>query len=158
MRKPDIGVTATNLKKITEILTALLADGMVLYIKTRKFHWNVSGASFMEHHKLFESQYTRLEEAIDEIAERISKFGAHAIGTTTEFAEHSQIKETPAKNPDTKGMLEELLKDHETVIKTMRKKIDISEEDCKDKGTADFITGLMVAHESMAWEIRRYLS
>lgn len=157
MRKPDIGVTAANLKKVTGILTDLLADGMVLYIKTRKFHWNVSGASFMEHHKLFESQYNRLENAIDEIAERISKLGAEAIGTTSEFAKNSQIKETAGKNPASKEMLEELLKDHETIVKTMRKKIDISEEECKDKGTADFITGLMIEHESMAWEIRRYL-
>ncbi len=157
MRKPDIGVTSSKLKKITEILTDLLADGMVLYIKTRKFHWNVSGASFMEHHKLFESQYKRLEEAIDEIAERISKFGAEAIGTTTEFAKHTQIKENPGKNPSTKDMLEELLTDHETIVKTMRKKIDECEDDYSDKGTADFITGLMQDHESMAWEIRRYL-
>ena len=112
----------------------------------------------MEHHKLFESQYKRLEEAIDEIAERISKFGAPAIGTTGEFAKNSQIKEAAGKNPDTNGMLEELLKDHETIAKTMRKKIDVCEDDCKDKGTADFITGLMQEHESMAWEIRRYLA
>ncbi len=158
MRKPDIGLSVANLKKVTDILTALLADGMVLYIKTRKFHWNVSGPSFMEHHKLFESQYKRLEEAIDEIAERISKFGAPAIGTTGEFAKNSQIKEAAGKNPDTNGMLEELLKDHETIAKTMRKKIDVCEDDCKDKGTADFITGLMQEHESMAWEIRRYLA
>jgi starvation-inducible DNA-binding protein len=46
---------------------------MTLYIKTRKFHWNVCGESFMEIHKLFENQYKQLEESIDEIAERINK-------------------------------------------------------------------------------------
>ena len=96
--KPNIGITPQNLKKVTEILSAILADGMVLYIKTRKFHWNVAGESFMEYHKLFESHYKKLEEAIDEVAERISKFGSMAIGTTKEFSDLSQLKESPGKN------------------------------------------------------------
>ena len=80
--KPNIGITPQNLKKVTQILSAFLADGMVLYIKTRNFHWNLAEESFMEYHKLFESHYKKLEEAIDEVAERISKSGSMAIGTT----------------------------------------------------------------------------
>lgn len=156
--KPNIGITNQNLKKVTEILSAILADGMVLYIKTRKFHWNVAGESFMEYHKLFEEQYKKLEEAIDEIAERISKFGSMAIGTTTEFSELSQLKESPGKNPSAKDMMKELLEDHETVIKTLREKIDECDEKLKDAGTADFLTGLMEEHETIAWTLRRYLS
>ena len=69
--KPNIGISEKNLKQTVIVLTAVLADEMVLYIKTRKFHWNVGGESFMEFHKLFENQYTQLEESIDEVAERI---------------------------------------------------------------------------------------
>ena len=107
--KPNIGITPENLLKVTEILSAVLADGMVIYLKTRKFHWNVSGESFMEYHKLFEMHYTKLEEAIDEVAERISKLGSMAIGTTTEFSSMSQIKESPGKNPSSIEMVKELL-------------------------------------------------
>ena len=55
--KPNIGISEKNLQAITGILTNVLADAMVLYSKTRKFHWNVKGESFMELHKLFEGQY-----------------------------------------------------------------------------------------------------
>ena len=156
--KPNIGITPQNLTKVTEILSAILADGMVLYIKTRKFHWNVAGESFMEYHKLFESHYKKLEEAADEIAERISKFGAMAIGTTKEFSEMSQLKEFPGKYPSSSEMLKELLNDHETIIKTLREKIDECADTLKDAGTADFLTGLMEEHETLAWTLRRYLS
>ncbi len=155
--KPNIGINQQNLKKISDILTGVLADGMMLYIKTRKFHWNVSGQSFMEYHKLFESHYKKLEESIDEIAERISKLGFPSIGTTKEFASFSQIKEAPGKNPSSTDMVKELLKDHESVIKTLREKIDECDEKLKDAGTADFLTSLMEDEETLAWTLRRYL-
>ena len=156
--KPQIGITAENLKNSTSLLSSVLADGMTLYIKTRKFHWNVSGESFMEIHKLFENQYKELEESIDSVAERISKLGEKTIGTMTEFLEHSKLKESPNKYPSQKEMIKELLDDHETVIKELRKAIVQSEEENKDIGTADFLTGLMVQHETTAWILRRYLS
>jgi starvation-inducible DNA-binding protein len=155
--KPNIGINDKNLKGVTTMLAAVLADAMVLYTKTRKFHWNVNGQSFMELHKLFEGQYNQLEEAIDEIAERISKLGAPVIGTLKEFSQLTSIKETPGKNPPQAGMLKELLTDHETVIKALRKNIDDCDDKFKDKGTADFLTGLMLQHETIAWTLRRYM-
>ena len=122
--KPNIGISEKNLKSVTEVLTAILADAMVLYTKTRKFHWNVSGESFMELHKLFETQYSKLEEAIDEIAERINKLGSKTIGTLEEFGSMSSLKESPGKYPSRIEMIKELLKDHEAVIVTLRKNID----------------------------------
>lgn len=154
--KPNIGITDKNLAAVSSLLTAVLADAMVLYSKTRKFHWNVKGNSFMELHKLFESQYGQLEEAIDEIAERINKLGSPVIGTLKEFIENSSLKETPGKNPDQNGMLKELLNDHETVIKALRKHIEDCDEKYKDAVTADFLTGLMAQHETIAWILRRY--
>ena len=158
MLKPSIGISAKNLKEVTDMLSNVLADSMILYIKTRKFHWNVSGENFMELHKLFESQYTQLEQAIDEIAERISKLGSITIGTTSEFASMSSIKETPGKNPNAMGMIKELLTDHEKVIVALRKNIDDCDDKFKDKGTADFLTGLMEKHETIAWTLRRYIA
>ena len=155
--KPDIGITDKNLKGITDMLSVILADAYMLYTKTRKFHWNVNGQSFMELHKLFENQYNKLEEAIDEIAERINKLGAPALGTLKEFAQLTTLKEAPGKYPDQVSMIKELLADHESVIKTLRKNIDDSEDKFKDKGTADFLTGIMQEHETIAWTLRRYL-
>ena len=156
--KMNIGISEKTLKSSTDKLSGVLANEMTLYIKTRKFHWNVSGESFMELHKLFESQYTQLEESIDEIAERIGKLGHKTIGTMQEFIKLSSIKESPGKYASSKDLLIELLKDHEAVIILLRKDIDDCAEKNKDAGTADFLTGLMEQHETIAWTLRRYLN
>lgn len=156
--KPDIGISDKNLKAVTGILTSVLSDAMVLYSKTRKFHWNVKGESFMELHKLFESQYKQLESAIDEIAERINKLGSPVAGTFAEFIKYASVKEAPGKYPDRNGMLKELLGDHESVIKALRKFVDECDEKYEDAGTADFLTDLMKEHETMAWTLRRYFN
>ena len=153
----NIGITQKNLEGVNKILTGVLSDTVLLYMKARKFHWNVSGNSFMELHKLFEKHYEELDEAMDEIAERISKLGFIVPATLAEFLKLSSIKETPGKNPDQVGMIKELLKDHETVIISLRKAIDDCEDKFKDKGTADFLTGLIQDHETLAWTLRRYI-
>lgn len=155
--QPNIGLSPKNLKSIAEILSFVSSDAIVLYTKTRKFHWNVSGKSFMELHKLFEKQYKILEEAIDEIAERINKLGAKTPGTMQEFLDMTSLKESPGKYPSQREMLGELLKDHEAVIKQLRRYIDDCDEKYGDMGTSDFLTDLIKEHETIAWTLRRYL-
>ena len=154
--KPDLGIKEKDLTEINDLLNHVLADGNVLYIKLRKFHWNLSGDNFMELHKLFEEQYDAVAEAIDEVAERISTLGGVAIGTTSEFAELSLLIENPGKIPTNQEMIKELVNDHETIVKSLRKFVDDTEEKYGDKGTSDFLTGLMQAHEKMAWKLRKY--
>ena len=156
--KPEIGITEKHLHKSTTLLSTILSDEMMLYIKTRKSHWNVTGESFMELHKLFENQYKQLEESIDEIAERIGKLGGKTIGTMHEYLKLSSIKESPGKYTSSKDTLKELLADHETIIVLLRKNIEESGVKNKDAGTADFLTGLMEQHETTAWILRRYLN
>ncbi len=156
--KPNIGLSEKNLKSITSVLSSVLSDAILLYTKTRKFHWNVSGNSFMELHKLFEKQYKILEEAIDEIAERINKLGAKTPGTLQEFLQKTSLKESPGKYPSQKEMINELLKDHEAVIIQLRKHIKDCDEKYGDIGTSDFLTDLIKEHETIAWTLRRYLS
>jgi starvation-inducible DNA-binding protein len=156
--KLNIGISDKIMKNSAGLLSTLLADEVTLYTKTRKFHWNVSGESFMELHKLFENQYKQLEESIDEIAERIGKLGQKTIGTMNEFSKLSSIKEKPGKYGSSKDDITELLKDHETIIVELRKNIDDCADKNKDAGTADFFTGLMEQHETIAWVLRRYLN
>lgn len=156
--KPEIGISEKHLDKSIALLSVILADEMTLYIKTRKFHWNVCGDSFMELHKLFQSQYTELEENIDLIAERINKLGGKTIGTMKEFTEETRLKEYPNKYPNQKDMMKELLADNESVIVNLRKDIETCTEKNKDAGTADFLTGLMEDHETTAWILRRYFN
>lgn len=155
--KANIGLSQKNLASVKEILCSILADAVLLYTKTRKFHWNVSGNSFMELHELFEKHYNKMEKSIDEIAERINKLGFKTPGTMAEFLETTSLKEAPDKYPAQTDMIKELLKDHETVIITLRKSIDECDEKYGDKGTADFLTDLIREHETLAWTLRRYL-
>jgi starvation-inducible DNA-binding protein len=154
---PKIGLPAKDLKSITSLLCNVLADAVILYTKTRKFHWNVSGNSFMELHKLFEVQYTKLEHSIDEIAERINKMGTKTPGTMEEFLQLGSLKEAPGKYPGQLQMIRELLNDHESVIVQLRKYSDDCDEKYNDKVTADFLIDLVKEHETIAWTLRRYL-
>lgn len=156
--KPNIGIAEKKLKSSAAILSAVLSNEMMVYVKTRKAHWNITGESFMELHKLYENQYKELEMAIDEVAERIGKIGFKAIGTMHEFSALSSIKEHPGKYSSTKDTLKELLKDHETIIIQLRKDVDACAEKNNDAGTADFLTGLMEEHETIAWVLRRYIN
>lgn len=156
--KPQIGISEKHLSVSIEMLSIILADEMLLYVKTRKFHWNVSGESFMELHKLFQNQYTELEETIDLVAERIGKLGGKTIGTMHEFANLTRLKESPNKYPNQKDMMKELLEDYETLIVEIRKDIEACNEKNKDAGTVDFLTAIMEQHESTAWILRRYLN
>lgn len=154
---PKIGIAEDNLDKANKLLSVVLSDEMTLYVKTRKFHWNVMGQSFMELHKLFEIQYTELEEIVDEVAERIGKLGGNTIGTMIEFSKLSRIKENPNKYPAQKEMLSELLADHEILIEELRKDVDISADENHDVGTADLLTRILQQHEAIVWILRRYL-
>ncbi|GIQ58166.1 DNA starvation/stationary phase protection protein [Flavobacterium collinsii] len=153
---PHIGITPKQLKKSTVLLATILSNEMILYVKTRKFHWNISGNSFMELHQLFEEQYRILEAHIDEVAERISQLGDKTIGTMKEFIENSTLKESPKEYPSQKQMLKELLENHEQLVKEFRDYIPVFEEENNDAGSADFVTGLLQEHEKMAWVLRRY--
>jgi len=154
--KISIGLSTEQLKMSTDILSNVLADESTLYMKTRKFHWNVSGESFMELHKLFEYQYKEIEEIIDEVAERIGKLGSVTIGTMTQFVEMTRLEESPDEYPVRLKMIEELLKDHETVIRAIREDVEKCDES-GDAGTTDFLTAIMKQHETIAWTLRRYL-
>ncbi len=90
-----------------------------------------------------------LSVAVDDIAERAMALGGMTKATLKEFVESSQIQEDRGSYPDGYSMLENLLKDHETVIKTLRKNIEECQE-LKDEGTANFLIDKMEQHEKMA--------
>jgi len=149
-----IGISKKDLDSSIKTLTTVLSNEMVLYTKTRNFHWNVAGNSFMEIHLLFENQYTDLAHIIDEVAERVKKLGGHAMGTMKEFLASTTLKEASKSNNRDK-MISELLSDQEQVTTELRKAITKLDEG-NDYGTVDFLTGLALKHESMCWVLRKY--
>ena len=154
---PKIGLSVKDLSQSIKLLSIVLADSVVLYTKIRKFHWNVSGNSFLELHKLFEINYTDLEKIIDDTAERINELGGKTIGTMKEFLELTNLKENPNSYPNQTEMMTELLSDYEKVITIIRETV-VQCNAGEDFGTVDFLTGLLEANEKTAWILRRYLS
>lgn len=154
--KPNLGLSTKSRETVLALLGRLLADEHVLYLKTRNFHWNVTGPYFGPLHALFESQYTALAETIDEIAERIRSLGGVAPGSMKEFLKLARLDEQPGGKLDSEKMLAALLTDHEAVIRTLRTDIAVADK-AGDSGTNDFLVGLLEAHEKTAWMLRSHL-
>jgi starvation-inducible DNA-binding protein len=154
--KADIGIPEKSSQIVGEKLNKLLADEFILYTKTRNYHWNVEGINFMEMHKFYESLYQELEEVIDEIAERIRAIGHYSQGRLKDFIEATDLIE-PDYTSDQRQQLTNLLDDHETIIRYLRREIESFSSDLKDAGTGDFVTGILKKHEKWAWFIRSYL-
>ena len=152
-----IGISEENLRKVATLLNHNLADEHVLYVKTRNYHWNVTGMHFRSLHEFFEEQYEELALIIDDIAERIRALGHFALGSMGEYVKLTRLLETDHREGDAQGMLQSLLNDHETIIRIMREDLEKEADAYRDAGTSDFITGLMEKHEKMAWMIRSYL-
>ena len=152
----NIGLTAKHSQTTALELNKVLADEFILATKTHNYHWNIEGSNFMEMHKFYEGLYDELNEIIDEVAERIRAIGHYAEGRLTDYLKLTHLDE-PEYTTDQKMQLGNLLGDHEIVIKNLRKLINFFQDDCKDAGSADFVTGLMEKHEKMAWFIRSYL-
>lgn len=154
--KPNLGLASKSRDTVTALLARLLADEHVLYVKTRNFHWNVTGLDFGSLHALFEKQYDELAEAIDEIAERLRSLGGIAPGSMKEFLKLARLDEQPGGRLEAEKMIAALLSDHETVVRTLREDIEAAGK-AGDEGTADFLTGLIESHEKTAWMLRAHL-
>ena len=113
MDKVNIGLAPNSCQKVIDMLGNIIADQYILYTKTRNYHWNVTGEDFIQYHKLFEDQYSAIDEDIDEVAERIRALGGKTPATLGEFLKSATLKEHPAKYPTAKTMIINLLTDHE---------------------------------------------
>lgn len=154
--KPNLGLPGKSREVSLDVLGRLLADEHVLYVKTRNFHWNVTGLDFGSLHGLFEKQYDELGETIDEVAERIRMLGGVAPGSMKEFLKLARLDEQPGGKLEAEKMLAALLSDHESVIRSLREGIE-SVGKAGDAGTNDFLTGILEAHEKTAWMLRAHL-
>jgi starvation-inducible DNA-binding protein len=156
--KPDIEITEKHLLEVATLLNTLLADEYVLFTKTRNAHWNVEGPDFMALHKFFEGQYEALDNFVDDVAERVRTLGHFALGSLKDFIAVARLSEHNEDFTTPDNIVETLLEDHETIIRSLRENIEITGKEHKDAGTADFLTGLMEKHEKMAWMLRAHLS
>jgi starvation-inducible DNA-binding protein len=145
----------TSKDKTTDALSRLLADSYVLYLKTHNFHWNVKGPMFTTLHTLFETHYTELALAVDEIAERIRALGAIAPGSFSAFSKLAKVQEAEGV-PKATEMIRELTDDQAKVTAAAKKVVELAEAD-GDDATADLGIKRIQVHEKNAWMLVSHL-
>ena len=146
---------AKSSSKVVEELSHLLADSYTLYLKTHNFHWNVTGPMFTTLHTLFETQYTELALAVDEIAERIRTLGARAPGSYAEFAQLTSVKEAKGTTAATQ-MVRQLTADQATIA-TAAQRVVAAAQAAGDEASADLGIRRMQVHQKNAWMLRSHL-
>ncbi len=157
MEKINTGLSEKERFGSVELLYHLLSDEFVLYTKTRKYHWNVTGMQFKSLHELFEEHYRDIEDKIDQVAERIRALGYLSLGTIKQFSKLTRLQEHEDEDHTARTRLKNLIHDHEEIISNLRSDLNIALEKNRDAGTSDFMTSLMESHEKMAWMLRSYL-
>jgi starvation-inducible DNA-binding protein len=146
------GIGDEQRKALADGLAKVLADTYTLLGKTHGFHWNVTGPQFHSLHQMFEEQYTDLTGAVDELAERIRALGYFAPGSLSQFLKLTTIQDEHGV-PDARAMIEQLVRDNETVTQACRQVVEICDQ-ANDTVTEDLMNGRMDAHEKAAWMLR----
>lgn len=149
----NIGIKEEKKQEIALSLSKLLADTYTLYLKTHKYHWNITGPNFQSLHLMLEQHYGDLALAVDELAERIRVLGVKAPGSYTEFAKLSTVKDDPSLNSTAKEMIQTLLSDHEQVVNTAKTILPLL-EDSNDEGTNSLLGARIEYHEKIAWMLK----
>ncbi len=152
----NIGIDAAHRASVASDLCILLSNEFVLFTKTLRYHWNVEGKNFGPLHKLWNEQYEALLVIIDSIAERIRALDIHAPVSMAEFLHHATLKEASSDDQTELGMVSDLLRGHEHIIRHIRELIETTSER-GDEGTSNFVTDLIEQHEKMAWMLRAHV-
>jgi starvation-inducible DNA-binding protein len=127
--------TPTDLSKdavreIAAALNGILADAFALYLKTKNFHWHISGPHFRDYHLLLDEQGAQIFAATDDMAERVRKIGGVTLRSIGDISRYQSIKDNEADFVAPVDMLRELLSDNKSIAEAMRE----AHELCDDKG------------------------
>ena len=151
----DILATSSELgseavKNITGALNALLADVFALYMKTKNFHWHVSGPHFRDYHLLLDEQGSQIFAMTDDIAERVRKIGGTTIRSIGHVARLQRLSDNDAGYVDPHAMLAELREDNRTMLASMREAHELCGEE-NDVATASLLENWIDETERRIW-------
>jgi starvation-inducible DNA-binding protein len=144
----DLGDNAR--RDITGALNALLADVFALYLKTKNFHWHVSGPHFRGFHLMFDEQAGQLLAMTDEIAERVRKVGGITLHSIGNIARLQRIPDNDADYVDPLDMLGELREDNRALLASMREAHELCDE-ANDVATASKLEEWIDQAEKRIW-------
>lgn len=137
-------------RDISAALTGLLADVFALYIKTKNFHWHVSGPHFRDYHLLLDEQSAEILAMTDLIAERARKIGGTTLRSVGQIARESRVLDNDADYVDPLDMLAELRDDNNELVGRMREVHDLCDEH-KDIATASLLENWVDETEKRVW-------
>ena len=137
-------------KDISGAMNAILADVFALYVKTKNFHWHMSGPHFRDYHLLLDEQADQLFAMTDPIAERVRKLGAITLHSVGEIARNQRVLDNDAEYVEPLDMLAELAEDNKTMAARLREAHNVCEEH-RDVATTSLIEVWIDETERRAW-------
>ncbi|QDP19620.1 Dps family protein [Sphingomonas xanthus] len=147
--------TPTDLKTnqardVAAALNGILADSYALYLKTKNFHWHVSGPHFRDYHLLFDEQAAQILGTTDQIAERVRKIGGTTLRSIGDISRRQTIDDNDRGFVSAKDMLKELRDDNLALVEQLRAAKDLADT-AKDNATSAIIDEWTDAAEQRAW-------
>ncbi|MHC2625014.1 starvation-inducible DNA-binding protein [Bradyrhizobium huanghuaihaiense] len=143
-------LSADGVKKVSESLNVLLADAFALYLKTKNFHWHVSGRHFRDYHLLLDEQSDQIFATTDQLAERVRKIGGTTLKSIGQVAKLQTIKDNNEDYVPPREMLRELMQDNKHVAAAMRKAHDVCDE-AGDVASASILEIFIDETERRTW-------
>ena len=144
----DLGANAT--KDITGAVNALLADTFTLYLKTKNFHWHMTGPHFRDYHLMLDEQADQIFAMTDVLAERVRKIGGNTIRSIGDISRQQRIADNDAAYVDPLDMLAELRDDTQRFIASMREVHDLCDEH-NDVATTSLLEVYIDEAERRVW-------
>ena len=144
------GFSPEQIKTLSSALNALLADVFALYIKTKNFHWHMSGPHFRDYHLLLDEQADQIFKISDDIAERVRKIGGETIRSIGHIARLQRIADNDYQFVPAHGMLEELAADNKVLVRNLREAHEVA-SDANDYATTSMIEVWIDEAERRAW-------
>src|ERR671936_685921 len=143
-------LTRSAIKDIAGAMNAILADVFALYLKTKNFHWHMSGHHFRDYHLLLDEHAEQLFAMTDMIAERVRKIGGLTLHSIGEIARTQRVLDNNAEYVEPLDMLSELMDDNKTLAARLREAHDVCDEH-RDVATASFIEVWIDEAERRTW-------
>ncbi len=137
-------------QEISAALNPVLADSFALYLKTKNFHWHVSGPHFRDYHLLLDEQGEQIFATTDDIAERVRKIGGMTLHSIGEIAKLKRIADNDEAFVPPLAMLDELMNDNKALVKSMREAHEVADKH-QDVGTTSLLETFIDDAEKRVW-------
>lgn len=147
---PPASLEGNAARSISEALNAILADSYAIFLKTKNFHWHVSGPHFRDYHLMFDEQAAQILATTDAIAERVRKIGGTTVRSIGDIGRRQQIRDNDADFVSAQDMLAELRADNLKLVEALRETKALVDE-AGDNGTSGILDDWTDEAEQRAW-------